>query len=85
MAVEEKSFSREELMRMEYNDPFEIEKPGKYEEDDCCYICGNEFEKLTIGFNEKEQIFRFECANCDSVYVGFKGAREKFILILTNF
>ena len=69
MAVKELKFSNEELMNMEFNDPFELEEPGKYEEDDCCYICGDLFENLSIGFNEKEQLFRYECENCDSVYI----------------
>ena len=67
--ADEVEFSNEELMNMTYNDPFELEEPGECEEEDCCYICGNELENLTIGFNEKEQLFRYECSNCDSIYI----------------
>ena len=62
-------FSKEELRNMSFVDEFELEEPGEYEEEDCCVICGNEFENLKIGFNEKEQLYKYECANCNAIYV----------------
>ena len=64
-------FNAEELNKMNFNDPFELKDldADSYEEPDCCIICGNIISDLKIGFNEKEQLLRFECANCNSVYV----------------
>ena len=47
--------SIEKLTEMQFNDPFELPEPKKYEEDDCCMFCGNEIPNLKIGFNDKEQ------------------------------
>jgi len=69
-------FSKEELRNMSFIDEFELEEPGEYEEEDCCIVCGNELENLIIGFNEKEQLYKYECANCDSIYVIPKTQQE---------
>ena len=73
-------FSKEELSAMEFNDPFDIEEPGEYEEDDCCSVCGSVMDSVTIGYNEKKQLFKFDCANCGTSYVIFEGSGEKVLL-----
>ena len=54
---------------MRFTDAFKLEEPSDYEEEDCCIICGNKLENLKIGYNEKEQLYKYECANCDAVFV----------------
>ena len=75
-------FSKEELRDMRFTDAFEMEKPGDYEEEDCCYICGNKLENLKIGFNEKEQLYRYECANCNAIYVLPKNSADDERILL---
>lgn len=75
-------FSKEELRNMRFIDAFTVEKCGDYEDEDCCIICGNKLENLKIGFNEKEQLFKYECANCDSIFVMPKNsARDERTLL----
>jgi len=75
-------FTKNELKNMEFNDAFELEEPGDYEEEDCCFICGNKLENLKIGFNKKEQLYKYECANCGSVYIVPKNTRsEEWVLL----
>jgi hypothetical protein len=75
-------FSKKKLCDLKFNDTFELDEPGDFEEEDCCIICGNKLENLKIGFNEKEQLYKYECANCNSVYVIPKNAarNEKIFL-----
>jgi len=79
--------SKETLCKMEFNDHFAHLEPEKDEEsdeknDNCCMICGTKLENLKIGFNEKEQLFRYECTNCDSVYITTESnAREDRVLL----
>jgi len=74
--------SKEELYKMEFNDHFKLQEADSNDEDDCCIICGTELGSLKIGFSKKEQLFRYECANCDSVYVTTdSNAREDRVLL----
>ena len=59
-------FSKEELSKMTFDDPFEVEES---EDEDCCFVCGNELENLKMGFNKEEQLYKYECPNCNSVFV----------------
>ena len=75
-------FSKEELNKMSFSDAFKLEEPSDYEAEDCCIICGNKLENLKIGFNEKEQLYKYECANCDAVFVMPKNsARGERVLL----
>jgi hypothetical protein len=75
-------FSKEELCDMRFNDTFELEEPDDFEEEDCCIVCGNKLENLKIGFNEKEQLYKYECANCDAICVMPKNStRDERILL----
>jgi|GEM_PF-1202951 len=82
-------FTKEELSKMDFNDPFELEESDEEEDEDedeegsedCCIVCGNIFTNLKIGYNAKEEMFRYECANCDSVYVA-KGTQTGVEMIL---
>jgi len=74
-------FSKEELSKMEFNDPVEpVESDGFAE--DCCMICGDELKNLKIGFNKNEQLYKYECSNCGSICVMPKRSSkdERFIL-----
>jgi len=62
-------FSKEELSNMSFTDTVVPEEPGDCEEEDCCIVCGNKLENLKIGFNEKERLYKYECANCDAIFV----------------
>ena len=65
----------QKLNNTEFNDAFSFEELKKSMEYDslitkeaCCYVCGNELENLEIGFNANEQIYKFECSNCSTIY-----------------
>jgi len=76
------NYSKEELSNMEFSDAFILEEPDKYEEEECCIICGNKLENLKIGFNEEAQLYKYECANCNAVFVmPKKSARSDRILL----
>jgi len=60
-------FTKEELNKMEFNEFIGFNKPD--DDDDCCMVCGSEIGNLTIGYNEEEQLLRYNCSNCDSVYI----------------
>ena len=62
-------FSKEELGKMKFGDTFKLQEPDDYEDEDCCIICGNKLENLKIGYNEKEQLYKYECANCGTIFV----------------
>jgi len=73
-------FTREELNKMEFNEHFSFNEAD--DDDDCCIVCGNEIRNLTIGYNEKEQLLRYICSNCDSVYIStLANAREDRVLL----
>ncbi|MCL2367216.1 MAG: calcium-binding protein [Oscillospiraceae bacterium] len=75
-------FSKEELHIMSFSDAPKLEEPSGYEAEECCIICGNKLENLKIGFNEKEQLYKYECANCDAVFVMPKNsARDERVLL----
>jgi len=66
----------QELNIIDFKDEFSFEELKKTMEDDsliekeaCCYICGDELENMKIGFNVKEQTYKFECSNCNAIYV----------------
>jgi len=66
----------QELSKIEFTDEFsfeELKKSMEYdsfiEKEACCYVCGDELENLKIGFNAKEQIYKYECSNCSAIYV----------------
>ena len=68
--------STQELSKIEYKDAFsyeDLKKSMEYdslnEKEACCYVCGNELENMNIGFNAKEQLYRYECSNCSAIYV----------------
>ena len=62
-------FSKEELCNMSFDDAVEMEEPGILEAEVCCMVCGDKLENLEIGYNQKEQLYRYECKNCDSIFV----------------
>ena len=75
-------FSKEDLRKMSFSDTYELQEPGNYEEEDCCIICGNKLENLKIGCNEKEQLCKYECANCDAIFVMTRNsARDDRVLL----
>ena len=66
----------QELENIEYKDAFSFEKLKESMEYDssvdskaCCFVCGNELENMSIGFNAQEQLYRYECSNCNVIYV----------------
>jgi len=66
----------QELSKIDFNDDFsfeELKKSMEYdsliEKEACCYVCGDELENLKIGFNAKEQTYKYECSNCSAIYV----------------
>ena len=75
-------FSKEELCSMRFNDAFKLEEPGDYEDEDCCIICGNKLENLKICYNEKEQLYKYECANCGAIFIMPKNsARDERVIL----
>ncbi|MDR1206187.1 MAG: calcium-binding protein [Peptococcaceae bacterium] len=61
--------SKEKLRKMNFDDTVDPQEPGDYDEEDCCGICGNKFENLKISRNAKEQLYKYECANCGAIFV----------------
>jgi len=65
----------QELNIIDFKDEFsfeELKKTMEYdsliEKEACCYICGDELENIKIGFNVKEQTYKYECSNCSAIY-----------------
>ncbi|MCL2121163.1 MAG: calcium-binding protein [Clostridiales bacterium] len=83
-------FSKEDLLQMRFDDPVPLPEPDDDDDDDdifedaeeCCIICGNEIANLKISFNEKEQLYKYECANCKTIYVMPENARMKDSVLL---
>ena len=66
----------QELRKVEFKDAFSFEDLKESMEYDslvkkeaCCYVCGYELENMRIGFNAKEQIYKYECSKCGAIYV----------------
>ena len=74
-------FSKEELSKMEFNDVHIMEEEQDlFSAEDCCYVCGSSLDNLTVGFNEKEQLSKYECAHCGAVFVTLKGSSDRILL-----
>lgn len=68
-------YSKEALNNMEFNDKFEKEE----NEEDICFVCGSDSDIL-VGYNENEQMHKYECANCGAIYIIDKGSEERILL-----
>ena len=82
--------SKQELSKIDFKDEFSFEELKKESEgndsffdlDACCYICGDKLENLKIGFNANEQAYKYECSNCNSIYVIYETAKSTKKIIL---
>ena len=67
---------------MSFNDTFQLKEPKDSENEDCCVICGNKLVNLKIGYNKKEQLYRYECTNCDAIYVISENTKRRERVLL---
>ena len=74
--------TKEELKNMSFSDAFTLEETDDYGAEECCIVCGSNLEDLKIGFNEEEQLYKYECANCEAVFVVLKNSAGDESVIL---
>ncbi|MCL2321212.1 MAG: calcium-binding protein [Oscillospiraceae bacterium] len=70
-------FNKEEVNKLEFS-VIENEEGKEKDDEDICRVCGSN-SGFIVGYNEKEQIYKYECKNCGAITAVNSDGEEIFL------